>query len=152
MKKQTIWRILLLMLIAATLLFIWKNSLMPKEDSLEDSEAVTGFLRPLLGFFIGEENVTDHFVRKLAHFTEFGILGAEFSCFALLVTKRRLHGLFHCLFAGLLAAVIDEALQLLTDRGSQVQDVLLDFIGVTIAVCIVHLLAYLFGRRKRKVA
>ncbi len=149
MKKTKILRIVLFVLIAATLIFIWQNSLQPKEDSLEDSEAVTGFLRPFLGFFIGEENVTDNFVRKLAHFTEFSVLGAECACLALLLTKQRLHGLFHCLFAGLLAAVIDEALQLLHDRGPQVQDVLLDFSGVLLAVLFVHLLA-LFYQQKRE--
>ena len=104
---------------------------------------IVDLLTPILGPLIGEENVTDHFIRKLAHFTEFSVLGAEMACLSLLLTKRRIHGMMHCLFAGLLAAVIDESLQLLNDRGSQVQDVLLDFGGVLFGVLLIHLIAYL---------
>ncbi|MBR2365993.1 MAG: VanZ family protein [Oscillospiraceae bacterium] len=150
MNKVKILRCVLIVLIAATLMFIWGNSLQPREDSLKDSEAVTNWIRPILGALIGEDNVTVHFVRKLAHFTEFAVLGAELSCLALLLTKRRLRGLLSCLAAGLLAGAIDESLQLLGDRGAQVRDVLLDFGGVLAAVLAVHLLAYLHSRRSAK--
>lgn len=145
-RKTFLWIVGLLILV--TLAFIWKNSLLPREDSLEKSSMVTDALRPILGLLIGEKNVTDHFVRKLAHLTEFAALGAETACFALLLSSRRLHGFFHCLFAGLLAALIDETLQLLTDRGSQVQDVLLDFAGLLLGVLLTYLIARLRDRRK----
>lgn len=150
MNKVKILRCVLIVLIAATLVFIWSNSLQPREDSLEDSESVTNWVRPLLGALIGEENVTVHLVRKLAHFTEFALLGAELSCLSLLSAKRRLRGLLSCLAAGLFVGAIDESLQLLGDRGAQVQDVLLDFSGVLAAVLAIHLLAYLYSRRRTK--
>lgn len=150
MNKVKILRGVLIVLIAATLVFIWSNSLQPREDSLEDSEAVTNWIRPLLGALIGEEHVTVHLVRKLAHFTEFALLGTELSCLALLCAKRRLRGLLSCLAAGLLAGAIDESLQLLGDRGAQVRDVLLDFSGVLAAVLAVHLLAYFYSKRRTK--
>ena len=143
MKKTRILRIVLIVLILATLAFIWHNSLLPRDESQENSLDIVDLLTPILGPLIGEENVTDHFIRKLAHFTEFSVLGAEMACLSLLLTKRRIHGMMHCLFAGLLAAAIDESLQLLNDRGSQVQDVLLDFGGVLFAVLLIHLIAYL---------
>ena len=150
MNKIKLLRGVLIVLIAATLIFIWGNSLQLRQDSLEDSEAVTAWIRPFLGFLFGEENITVHFVRKLAHFTEFGVLGAELSCLALLWDKRRLRGFFSCLGAGLLVGAIDESLQLLNDRGAQVQDVLLDFSGVLAAVLAVHLLACLYTRSKKR--
>ena len=148
MNKVKILRGVLIVLIAATLIFIWGNSLQPRQDSLEDSEAVTKLLRPILGILFGAENITVHFVRKLAHFTEFAVLGAELSCLSLLWTKRRLRGFISCLSAGLLAGAIDESLQLLNDRGAQVQDVLLDFCGVLTAVLAIHLLFYLCSRHR----
>lgn len=79
---------------------------------------------------MGAGKVTDQLVRKLAHFAEFGLLGCELA--ALLVVRDRVgsQDIANCLFAGLSAALIDETIQLFTNRGSQVQDVWLDFAGV----------------------
>ena len=91
---------------------------------------------------------SDHFLRKLAHFTEFGILGAELSLLLHLRGRQSRQGFVNCAFAGLSAAVIDESLQLLSKRGSQVQDVLLDFCGFMVGLWICALI-YRTAARKR---
>ena len=74
MKKK---RVLLLILIVLTLLFIWGNSLLSREQSSDESAWVMHLVTPLLEAFVGKGNVTEHLVRKLAHFTEFAMLGFE---------------------------------------------------------------------------
>ena len=78
-KRERLCR-LLKILIALTLAFIWVNSLMPRAESQAMSqgllEHMVEFLRAI-GIHLSPKS--DHFLRKLAHFTEFGILGAELS-------------------------------------------------------------------------
>ena len=126
---------LIKILIALTLAFIWVNSLMPRAESQAVSpgllERIVELLR-VLGIHLSPKS--DHFLRKLAHFVEFGILGAEFSLLLHLRDKQGPQGYVNCAFAGLSAAVIDESLQLISSRGSQVQDVLLDFCGYMVGL------------------
>ena len=64
-------RLFLRLLLIVTLCFIWGNSLLSRESSSALSGRVAAWLRSI-GIPVGE-----HFLRKLAHFTEFGILGCE---------------------------------------------------------------------------
>ena len=74
-KQLTILNIL----ITATILFAWGHSLMPGDLSEEESSRALELLRPFLEIFFGKGNVTDHLVRKLAHFSEYALLGCELS-------------------------------------------------------------------------
>ena len=126
---------LIKILIALTLAFIWVNSLMPRAESQAVSQGLLERIVELfrtLGIHLSPKS--DHFIRKLAHFVEFGILGAEFSLLLHLRNKQGSQGYVNCAFAGLSAAVIDESLQLISNRGSQVQDVLLDFCGYMVGL------------------
>lgn len=87
-------------------------------------------ITPILEVFVGKGNVTDHLVRKLAHFVEFGALGCELALLTVLRKRVRLQPVINCLFIGLAVAVIDETIQIISNRGSQVSDVLLDFSDV----------------------
>ena len=124
------WNIVLVLLLALTLAFIWGNSLLPRTESQEISRGLLAELCAALetvGLHIDPQN--DHWLRKLAHFGEFALLGAELCTLLFLNRRARPQGFVNCAFAGLAVAVTDEALQLLSNRGSQVQDVLLDFAG-----------------------
>jgi len=138
----------LVILILATLAFIWGNSLQSIPVSSAKSEKVLKAVAPALEVFVGKGNATDHLVRKIAHFIEYAALGIEL---ALLMTTRKrvgLQGVSNCLFAGLSTAVIDESLQLISNRGSQVIDVLLDFSGVLLGVAII-LVIYALTKPKK---
>ncbi len=110
------------LLIAFTLVFIFSNSMPDIENSREQSIGIMNLIEPILEIFVGKGNVTLHFVRKLAHFVEFGLLGFLLGLF----TKKPKSATF---FFVLLTALTDETIQIFTGRGSQVQDVWLDFAG-----------------------
>ena len=124
-------RKVLLALIVLTLLFIWGNSLLNREQSSGESAWVMQLIAPFLELFVGKGNVTDHLVRKLAHFTEFALLGLELFFWFYGQLKKRKSALLLAMTHGLFAALTDETLQLFSGRGSQVLDVWLDFAGTT---------------------
>lgn len=154
-RRKTQIKTILVVLLALLLAFIWLHSMMPAEDSAEESQRVGQFLTPFLELLVGEGNVTDHLVRKLAHFCEYGALGVLAG--ALLLVKKE-SGIFrwsYALFCALAVAVIDESIQLLADgRGAQVQDVLLDTAGSLTGLLAVWLIAVLVRwlRRRNKTA
>lgn len=154
-RRKTQIKTILVVLLALLLAFIWLHSMMPAEDSAEESQRVGQFLTPFLELLVGEGNVTDHLVRKLAHFCEYGALGILAG--ALLLVKKE-SGIFrwsYALLCALAVAVVDESIQLLADgRGAQVQDVLLDTAGSLTGLLAVWLIAVLVRwlRRRNKTA
>ena len=127
---------ILLILLILVLAFIWGNSCMSVAESQAESGQVMNFIEPFLEIFVGKGNVTDHLVRKLAHFTEFAALGSILSLLLPLTWKGRLHGAF----CGLMAGFIDETIQIFSDRGDQISDVWLDFAGALFGVAVFSLL------------
>ena len=145
------WNIILGLLVLLTLAFIWGNSLLPRTESQEISRGLLAELCAALehvGMHLDPQN--DHWLRKLAHFGEFGLLGAELCTLLFLNRRARPQGFVNCAFAGLAVAVTDEALQLISNRGSQVQDVLLDFAGFLTGLLLCGLLCGIIGRKRPK--
>ncbi|MBQ3195854.1 MAG: VanZ family protein [Clostridia bacterium] len=126
----------------AWLAFIFSNSLKNRVDSADQSEAAEGFLRRILsalGFSGNTEAVAEIAVRKAAHIFEFFVL-----CFLMYLLVSQLCGQHRkaCLLAAIvsvLAAAVDESLQLISNRGASVKDVLIDSVGVVIALALVAL-------------
>ena len=122
---------------------IWGHSMIPASGSSEESRIVGEIVKPVLEVVVGKGNVTDHLVRKLAHFTEYMVLGCLMG--ANVAVRVRMYrgaaaanvpamgswffwsyGLLLCLAV----AVIDESIQIFSPgRGPQVTDVLLDTSG-----------------------
>lgn len=144
------WVVFVCLLIALTLAFIWGNSIKDKSESQLLSLRVLQLIRPLLDAIFSPEHVTDHLVRKLAHFTEFALLGAELIFLTYLLGKLRLQTVLICLFVGLTTAVIDETIQIYSARGSQAIDVLLDFGGVLTGVAAALLILAIKSRTSMK--
>ena len=143
--------IILGLLVLLTLAFIWGNSLLPRTESQEISRGLLAELCAALehvGMHLDPQN--DHWLRKLAHFGEFGLLGAELGLLLCLNRRQSVQGFVNCAFAGLAVAVTDEALQLISNRGSQVQDVLLDFAGFLTGLLLCGLLCGIIGRKRPK--
>ena len=135
-------RLFLRLLLLVTLGVIWGNSLLGKEESASLSGGVTAWLNS-----IGIP-VTDHFVRKTAHFCEFGLLGSELMMLFWLRGGVSLQSGCNAAFGALLSAVTDETIQIFSGRGSQVQDVVLDFSGALTGILFVSLTISLIGKRK----
>ena len=145
------WNIILGLLVLLTLAFIWGNSLLPRTASQEISQGLLAEICAALetvGVHLDPQN--DHWLRKLAHFSEFGLLGVELCLLLWLNRQKSVQGFINCAFAGLAVAVTDEALQLFSNRGSQVQDVLLDFAGFLTGLLLCGLLCGIIGRKRPK--
>ena len=131
-------QLVLAILILATLLFIFIHSLIPRESSTEESEAVAGFLGNIfpsdtaLGAFIQNN------VRKIAHFAEYAFLGMLTSLYTVLYLSGRKYKISNAIF-GLPVGFIDETLQCFSGRGPLISDVWLDFFGFVFSVAIVYL-------------
>ena len=142
MKKKETVRAVLTVLIVLTLIFIFRNSTDSREESSALSLYVKELVGPILEVFVGKGNVTEHLVRKLAHFTEFFVLGAEFSFLLINEKKAGTAGVSLILLAGLVSALSDETVQLFFERGSSVKDVWLDFGGYCTAVALILLIFF----------
>jgi len=97
--------------------------------------------------------ITENFVRKLAHFCEYALLGFLITTTAWLWYGRLKPRIFMILFCGLFIPVTDEFLQLFVDgRAGSVQDIVLDFsgfiFGMMIRIGLVHYQAYPEKNRK----
>ena len=136
----------LVVLLILLLVFIWGHSCMSVSESKAESSRVLEFARPFLELFVGEGNVTLHMVRKLAHFTEFGALGAVLALLLPMSLKGRLVGAV----CGLLTGFLDETIQFFSDRGDQISDVWLDFSGALTGLLVMTLLWQLWLRLKKR--
>lgn len=96
-------------------------------------------------------DITEHIVRKLAHFTEFTALGMLLSIDTALFLKKMKQYIWVPFFVGVLVALVDETIQLFpVGRSSSVKDVWLDFSGVIFGTILLLVLKqiYLFKLRK----
>ena len=119
-------KIILPILTVLTVAFIWGNSLMPGDMSSLESNFIFEFLRSLPGGSL----ITEHFVRKAAHFTEYMLLGilccADFKAYG----KSGFGYVLIALYICLVTAAADESIQLFTaDRNGALLDVWLDHAG-----------------------
>ena len=117
------------MLVVLNVVVIWGQSLMPRFVSSAESGFFQQLLTPLFEIFVGQGNVTEHLVRKFAHFAEFFSLGV-LSTLLLVLRKGRISATVICapVFC-VFVAIVDEALQFITDRSPEIADVLLDTLG-----------------------
>lgn len=122
----------LTVLIILTLALIWGHSLLGREASSEESGFVMELLEPVLEMVVGEGNVTDFLVRKLAHFTEFFVLGLELLTFFAYRKPLFPQAFLLALTHGFFAAFLDETIQIFSGRGPMIQDVWLDVCGFAV--------------------
>lgn len=142
--------IILSLLIVGTIAFIWGNSIPGKTESAEQSEGVYQTVKPTLDDTFGEDAITHHDFRKLAHFGEFFLLGAEISLLLLVIKKYTYKSAIISATGGLAVGVIDEIIQIFSKRGATFLDVLLDFSGVVLATLTIYLTVKIIEKTKRK--
>ena len=149
-KKRKVLSAVLICICIATVAFIWGNSMLDREASSNVSGSLLAAIEPIIRL-IGIESEGDRWLRKLAHFTEFGALGAELLFLAAVKGKLSLQAASNCAFAALLVALTDETIQLASGRGSQVTDVLLDFSGALTGILIAWLICLAIKRHHEKI-
>lgn len=132
MTKARIPLIIVCILTALTVIFIFSRSIPDKVDSDKESSRVVA----LFELVFGEGNVNGKLVRKLAHFTEFATLGAELSVLLWVMRKKSLQAYLNVTFAAATVALCDETIQIFSGRGPQVQDVWLDISGAVFGIAL----------------
>jgi len=88
-NKHRKTRILLRILIVVSIVFAWGHSMIPAAESSEESGFVLELLKPVLSVFLPEDMITGLFIRKLAHFCEYALMGLEMSAYAALILRNR---------------------------------------------------------------
>lgn len=153
-KSQTSmrFRVIIFILTAGMIAFAFIHSSMPADLSSEESESVMSVLQYILNFLGFSAELTDHIVRKAAHFAEYTAIGMLLVSCAYSFSRTKPYRYYsQILFAGLATAVIDETIQLnVAGRSGQITDVLLDFSGV-ITGAVIMLLVYMIYRKIRKI-
>lgn len=140
------------LLILVTVGFIWGNSLKTRDESAAQSTPVAESIQPVLDPHEKIEKPVFHdLVRKLAHVTEFFVLGLFVAGFAVsLGTYLRKTFLSLPVLMVLFVAVMDEFIQHMTGRGSLVTDVMLDFAAALTALVLSWTALWLHERRKAR--
>ena len=132
-------------LIALTLAFIWSNSMQSRAVSGGMSGSLKTWLEQLL-----HTEISEFLLRKAAHFSEYGLLGVEFSL--LLGLQHDKNGKNLQCGRNLLdfpLAVTDETIQIFSGRGSLVSDVWIDAAGFSTGFFLTVLL-FLFVNHCKK--
>ena len=129
------WKWLILLWVA----FIWAQSILPPDTSAKESGRIFQWIAPVLQMLMPDGLVTEHVVRKLAHFSEYAILGG----IVWAGTKEDKRSFLLLLFCWLVASV-DEGIQIFSGRGASLADVGLDVLGSACALSA----ATLLGKRK----
>ena len=138
-----------LVLLVLAVVFIWGNSLKPGHESLEDSGAVTGFVQRIFDALGIDAEASELIIRKVAHFTEYFLLGSLAYLTAWQYGIRA--GQYVCAGGCVLVAVTDETIQrFVPGRDGNPVDVMIDALGALCAIVAVCLFIYFIKRRKEK--
>ena len=148
-KQRWMWRLLLSLYIC----FLFSNSLTPAVQSSEASGRALQLIHQLLSV-VGVQALwlTEHVLRKCAHFAEYTVLGLVLSQnFRLLSCPFSAKVLLHILL-GFLIPFVDETLQLFTEgRSGQISDVWLDGCGVWMGTLLFLCLFFVWKHWKRSI-
>ena len=133
-------------LLILTLGFIWGQSILPKAISSAESNHVLSLMEPLFYLIFSSGVITEHLIRKIAHFCEFAFLGFQLYC--LPSFDKRSFRNSACL--AFFSAFLDESIQMLSDRGDQISDVWLDFSGALFGIVFAMLILFLIAWHRSK--
>ena len=146
------FRNIIFSLTAFMVLFAWIHSCFPASISSKESEGVLQFVYGFFKLFGLERDSAGLVIRKVAHFTEFAAIGGLLLSCAYCFDRRRPHRFYaYVLFAGLLAAVVDETIQLFVEgRAGMIVDVWIDLGGVVFGSLLMLGFYALYRRKKIK--
>ncbi|MBR5817159.1 MAG: VanZ family protein [Clostridia bacterium] len=149
MRKYLGLRIFLLAGIFGTLLFAFTQSALPADESSNISDGFSGFLSLIFHPDTAPGAFVHEYIRKIAHFTEYFILGLFTSLYVVIFMPRieaayreRIRFSIYSLFAAPIVALIDETIQIFSSRGASVADVWLDVFGFFTSAFIVYTVFY----------
>lgn len=137
-------RWILYIVLCLIVFFIWDNSLQNGGTSDGFSLIFAKWIAPIankLGFY-GNIWALNRIIRKLAHLTEFTILGGIL--YVVLRHYIEYGTVVKTIGVGIVIASLDEFIQLFSlGRSSQLSDVLIDTVGIIIGISVVKLTYYI---------
>ena len=144
MQKTSPWliaaRVIFTFALIACIVFIFSNSMQIGDVSESASGRVLLLMKKVftrLGMPGAANHLTDHIVRKLAHFCEYTLEGFLLMLCMRVYTRRYVRHISVPMLGGVLTAMADETIQIYSPgRSSQVTDVWLDSAGVLAGILI----------------
>ena len=141
-------------LLISWLVVIFYMSAMPSSDSLSTSNVVGEFIYKFYLLFVPRQNALDLIrfleinipvIRKLAHFTEFAILGKLF--YTNLDTYQYRKRIILSIVFSVIYAISDEIHQLFVlNRHCSVYDMLIDSLGAITGILLFHLIVIIWKK------
>ena len=151
MKKNKYIIATLWALVGIWVIFIWSNSLKPGNSSGEMSGSVTEVINAVVGFFIPGFEFSHYFIRKMAHFSEFAILGGLLCISFRKTLPKKSYLVFLAVPSAFLVASADEVIQLFVDgRAGSFADVMIDTSGALTATALAFLVLVIKDKIKCK--
>ena len=136
----TAGRVIFTLALIGCIAFIFSNSMKIASVSTVSSSRVLTLLQAALrrlGHPALAQRLTDHIVRKLAHFCEYALEGFLLTLCLRVYTRHFFVHISWPILGGLLTALTDETIQMFSDgRSSQLTDVWLDFSGVMAGILV----------------
>ena len=133
-------RVVFTLALAGCIWFIFSNSMKIASVSTMSSSRVLTLLQAALrrlGHPALAQRLTDHIVRKLAHFCEYMLEGFLLMLCMRVYTRQYVWHISVPMLGGVLTALADETIQIYSPgRSSQVTDVWLDSAGVLVGILI----------------
>ena len=142
MKNSKLFRILLLVLIFTTLVFIAVQSLLPPAKSTAESEAVSDIVEVIIPSDTPIGETVHKNVSSIGHFVEFALLGAEIAVYLFVFERKRLYIILAPVFSPIVA-LLDETLQYVSKRTPDIADVWTDTAGFVSAYLLLMGILYL---------
>lgn len=127
-KRKTVIAVLLIITLLWTA-FIFSRSMKTASVSAGESGRLTALLQALLGGF----PISEHLIRKLAHFGEYLILVLPLTGAAILMMRKWLPAAAWG-YAVVVAACDEFIVQAISGRGSRFSDMLIDSAGALVGV------------------
>ena len=150
----------LVLAITLTVAFIVSNSMKTPVASTADSDAVKDFISSIIPPESDLGQLILNNIRKIAHFTEYGLIGIELACLlAVVAAKRKTRYISAAkgLIFALIIAFIDETIQIFSSRGPSISDVWIDIGGFFTYSLLTHLaveaaliIKYAYIKQKQK--
>lgn len=152
-RHPKMWLGVCLAIVVVTLL-IWGNSMRTSTQSAQQSGSLLAFLMPWLTALGIQPEGFHTILRKLAHFSEYGLLGVLWTMELWLGPHReKRRGAMERLSLCMLTAFLDETIQLFVPgRSGEIRDVWIDtagaWTGIVITTCLVCIAMKFRNRNK----
>ena len=140
--KRNVIHLVILVLLALNLAFIFIQSALPPEKSAETSDKVGDIVEEVIPPETKPGSFIQKHLRKIAHFIEFAALGLLSSVYVIFLGESIKRVALSIVLAPSVA-LIDETVQLFSDRGASVKDVWIDSFGFFTAALIFYTVYHL---------